>query len=191
MHVADPQLHIPNPFSHLNPVPAILSALGRAFTAGVQSLGSWTFDHMTSALVATTQVRLDGWFDGPWRAMLAVAGVFALPILLAGVISEVLAGRPGGAMRRGVLLPLLVAPLLLAARAALGLLLTVVDAACATVVRLGIGGPGGYARALDHMRGTLGISASPLAPTGGIALLVVVLVTAVLSFVIWVELACR
>src|SRR5580704_5705090 len=99
---AAPQIHIPNPL-HVNVVGALMSAIARALSGGVQSLGSWAFEHMTDSLVATTQVQLGGWFDGPWRAMLAVAGVFALPILLVGVATEALAGRPGQALRRGVL----------------------------------------------------------------------------------------
>ena len=189
---SDPQLHIPNPF-HVDIVGALLSAIARAVTGGIQSLGSRTFARMTDALVATTQVRLDGWFTGPWRAMLAVAAVFAVPILLVGVATEVIAGRPSHALRRGVLLPLMIGPALLAARATLALVLAVVDYACALVVRLGIGGPGGFAEALDRMRAMLGISASPLNPVAGgaIGMLVVVLVAAVLAFVIWIELACR
>jgi len=188
----DPQLHIPNPF-HVDIVGTLLSAIARAVTGGVQSLGSWAFTRMTDALVATTQVHLDGWFAGPWRAMLAVGALFALPILLVGVTSEVLAGRPGQALRRGVLLPLAVAPGLLVARAALGLVLALVDYGCSLVVKVGIGGPGGFAEALDRMRAMLGISASPLNPGNGgaIGLLVVVLIAAVLAFVIWIELACR
>ena len=191
--LADPQLHVPNPF-HVDIVGSLLSAIGRALTGGVQSLASSMFAHMTDALVATTSVHLDGWFTGPWRAMVAVAAVFAVPILLIGVATEVLAGRPGQALRRGVLLPLLVGPLLLAARALLSLLLALVSAACALVVRLGVGGPAGYGHALDRMRSLLGITAGPLAaqaPGGGVGLLFVVLVAALLSFVIWVELACR
>src|SRR3954452_18191114 len=99
MRAVDPQVRIPNPF-HFDLVGALLGAIARAFTSGIQSLGSWTFEHMTNALVATTQVHLGGWFDGPWRAMLAVAGMLALPVLLCGVASEVLAGRPGAAVRR-------------------------------------------------------------------------------------------
>lgn len=194
MIVLEPQgIPIPNPFHWFsNPVGSLLGALAGALTAGVQALGSWAFDHMTTALVATTQVRLDGWFSGPWRAMVAVAGMLALPILLAGVASEVLAGRPSGALRRGVLLPLAIAPALLAARAVLGLVLALVNAACAAVVELGVGGSDGFAESLDHMRGLLGISASPLNPGGGAATtLFVVLIAALLSFVIWIELACR
>jgi hypothetical protein len=125
--------------------------------------------------------------------MLTVAGLFAVPILLAGVATEVIAGRPGQAVRRGVILPLAVAPALLAARALLGLVLALVDGACALVVQVGIGGPGGFAQALDRMRAMLGIAASPLAPhlAGGVGPLAVVLVAAVLAFVIWIELACR
>ena len=183
----------PNPF-HFDIVGSLLSAIGRALTGGVQSLTSSMFSHMVSALVATTSVRLDGWFTGPWRAMLAVAAVFALPLLLAGVAQEALAGRPGQAIRRGVLLPILIGPALLAARALLDLLLALVNGACGLVVQLGVGGSSGYAHALDRMRSLLGIADGPLsasAPGGGIGLLFVVLVAGLLSFVIWVELAAR
>jgi hypothetical protein len=189
-----PTLHVPNPVGHLNPVPAILSALGHVFTAGAQSVASWAFAQMTQALVATTQVGLSGWFVAPWRAMIAVAGVLAVPILLAGVITETLAGRPGVAVRRGVLLPLLIGPVLLAARAVLALLLALVSGCCALVVKVGIGGPSGYAAALGHMGSSLGISAAPGAvlPGANAAVSVLILlVTGFLCFVIWVELALR
>jgi hypothetical protein len=146
-------------------------------------------------LVATTQVSLTGWFDAPWRAMIAVAGVLAIPILLAGVLTEALAGRPGTAVRRGVLLPLLIGPVLLASRAVLALVLAVVDSACALVVQVGVGGPTGFAAALDHMRSTLGITttgATAALPGAGSAVSVlIVLVSAFLCFVIWIELALR
>ena len=180
------------PLPDLDPVGALVSALSRAVTGGAQSLASAMFAHMTDALVATTQVRLDGWFTGPWRAMVAVAGMLALPILLCGVAQEVLAGRPGQAMRRGLLLPLAVGPALLVARAALGLVLLVVDASCALLVRVALGGPAGFASSLDHLRAVLGVTPGPLGPAAaGVGLLVVLLVVAVLAFVIWVELACR
>ena len=193
MPVADPQLHIPNPL-HVDIVGSLLSAVGRALTGGVQSLASSMFGHMVSSLVATTSVHLDGWFTGPWRAMVAVAAVFALPLLLAGVVSDVLAGRPGQAVRRGVILPLLIGPVLLASRAVLDLVLALVNGACGLVVQVGVGGNAGYAHALDRMRSLLGIADGPLssgAPGGGVGLLFVVLIAGLLSFVIWVELACR
>ena len=190
MTVAEPNVHVPNPF-HFDLVGSLLSAIGRVFTAGAQSLASWAFDRMTSALLATTQVHLDGWFAGPWRAMLAVAAVLALPILLVGVATEVVAGRPASALRRGVLLPLLVAPTLLAVRAVLGLALAVVNGACALVVQLGIGGTTGYAKALNQMRHTFGVTGAGVPGGSGIVSVLIVLVTAFLCFVIWVELALR
>ena len=36
--VTEPRIHIPNPFSHLNPIPGILSAIGHVFTSGAQSV---------------------------------------------------------------------------------------------------------------------------------------------------------
>jgi type IV secretion system protein TrbL len=191
--LADPHLAIPNPFP-IDVVGSLVSAVGRALTVGAQSFASSMFARMTDALVATTAVRLDGWFDGPWRAMLAVAAVFALPILLVGVATEVLAGRLGQALRRGVLLPLLAGPLLLAARGLLALVLALVSGACALLVRVGVGGPAGYGQGLDRVRSLLGVSAGPgaaVAPGGGVGLLFVVLVAGLLAFVIWVELACR
>lgn len=192
--ILTPQIHIPNPFKHLNPIPGILSALGHVFTSGAQSVASWAFTQMTQALVATTQVDLSGWFVAPWRAMITVAGVLAVPILLAGVITETLAGRPSVAIRRGVLLPLLLGPLLLASRAVLALVLALVNGCCALVVKVGIGGPSGYATALSHMSNSLGISGVPNAvlPGANAAVTVLILlVTAFLCFVIWVELALR
>jgi hypothetical protein len=192
---ADPGIAIPIPIPiphpHVDIVGSILSALSRALTGGVQSIATWTFDGMTHALLATTQVNLGGWFAAPWRAMLAVAGCLAIPVLLVGVGAEVVAGRPAAALRRAVLIPLAVGPALLAARAVLGLLLAVVNGCCALVVRLGIGGPGGFAAALGRMRHVLGVSGGGMPGTHAVALLFVVLITAFLSFVIWIELAVR
>lgn len=191
MPAAAPGIGIPIPLPHVDIVGSILSALGRVLTGGVQSIAGWAFDGMTHALLATTQVDLGGWFDAPWKAMLAVAATLSIPVLLLGVAAEVMAGRPAAALRRGVLIPLAVGPALLASRAVLGLLLAVVNGCCALVVRLGIGGPDGFGTALDRMRHVLGVTGPGVPGTGGAALLFVVLVTAFLSFVIWIELAVR
>ncbi len=185
-----PDVHIPTP--HINPVGTVLSALGKVLASGVQSVAAWAFDGMTHALLATTNVNLLGsWFDGPWRAMITVAAVLSVPVLLFGVISEVMAGRPAGALRRGVLIPLAVAPMLLAARAVLALMLTVINGSCALVVQVGIGGNAGFASSLDRMRRVLGVSGVGIPGANGVALLFVVLIATFLSFVIWIELAVR
>lgn len=190
---ADPGsgLPIPLPHPHIDIAGSIVHAISSLLTHSVQSIATWAFDGMTKALLATTQVDVGGWFDAPWRAMLAVAAVLSVPVLLAGVVSELIAARPAGAIRRGVLIPLLVGPMLLAARALLGLVLTVVNGCCALVVRLGIGGPGGFADALNRMRRVLGVSGVGVPGADGVALLFVVLITAFLAFVIWIELAVR
>lgn len=179
-----------------DPVGLLVAALGRALTGGVQSLAGWSFSRMIDALLATTRVDLGSWFAGPWRAMLAVGAALGLPVLLVGVAGEVLAGRPARALRRGVVLPILLGPVLLAARAALGLALAAVDGLCATVVAIGIGGPDGYARALERMRGLLGVGLVGVGGLGGLPgspqpTLLVVAVVGLLAFVVWVELAVR
>jgi hypothetical protein len=170
---------------------AFAHALERMVSDAVNSFTSWVFAQLSEALLATTSVPLGDSFDGPWRAMLAVSAVFALPILLAGVIHEVLLGRPDQALRRGVLYPLAIGPVLLASRAVIGLLVAVVQGACGLLVEVGLGSKGGFAEGIDQIRQTLGVATGPADPVGASSSLVVVLIAGVLAFIIWVELAVR
>lgn len=170
---------------------ALASAIGRLITGAVHSFAAWAFSMLSDALLASTAVPLGSSFDAPWRAMLTVSALLALPILLAGVAHEVLQGRPGQAVRRGIAYPLAIGPVLLASRAVLGLLVSVVQSACALLVEVGIGGPGGFAEGVDRMRSTLGVATGPADPTGIGTSAVVVLVAGILAFVIWIELAVR
>lgn len=172
-------------------VGSMTGALQRLIEQAVHGFASSAFAQLSDALLATTAVPMGSSFDGPWRAMLAVAALFALPILLAGVTTEVLAGRPGQALRRGVLLPLLIGPLLLAARAVLGLLVALVQGACGLMVQVGLGGEQGFAEGIDRMRQALGVATGPADPIGAGASLFVVLIAGMLAFIIWVELAVR
>jgi hypothetical protein len=172
-------------------VGSLTGALRRLLEQAVHGFASSMFAHLSDALLATTTVPLGASFDGPWRAMLAVAALLALPILLAGVTTEVLAGRPGQAVRRGVLLPLLIGPVLLAARAVLGLLVVLVQGACGLMVKVGLGGNQGFAEGIDRMRQVLGVATGPADPLGVGSSLVVVLIGGLLAFIIWVELAVR
>lgn len=172
-------------------VGSLTQAITRLVGQAVHGFASDMFAHLSDALLATTAVPLGSSFEAPWRAMLAVAALFALPILLAGVTTEVLAGRPGQALRRGILLPLLIGPVLLAARAVLGLLVALVQGACGLMVQVGLGGNHGFAEGVDRMRQVLGVATGPADPTGVGASLVVVLIAGLLAFIIWVELAVR
>jgi hypothetical protein len=170
---------------------AVASAIGRLISGAVHSFAAWAFAQLSDALLATTSVPLGASFDAPWRAMLTVSAMLAVPILLAGVAHEVLQGQPGQALRRGVLYPLAIGPVLLASRTVLGLLVSLVQSCCDVLVDVGIGGPGGFAEGIDHMRSTLGVATGPADPTGVGTSAVVVLVAGILAFVIWVELAVR
>ena len=169
----------------------LVGGLTRLLSGAVHSFAADMFARLSDALLATTAAPLDRIFDAPWRAMVAVAGLLAVPILLAGVTTEVLAGRPAQAVKRGVLLPVLVGPLLLAARAVVALLDALVQGACGLLVQIGLGGPRGFAEGIDRMRQVLHVATGPADPTGAGASLAVVLVAGVLAFVIWVELAFR
>ncbi|MDP3713771.1 MAG: hypothetical protein Q8R60_14950 [Mycobacteriales bacterium] len=172
-------------------VGSLTEAIQRLISQAIHGFASSMFARLSEALLDTTAVPLGPSFDAPWRAMLAVAALFALPILLAGVTTEVLAGRPAQALRRGVLLPLLIGPVLLASRAVLGLLVALVQGACGLMVEIGIGGEGGFAEGLDRMRQALGVAVGPADPLGVTSSLVVVLFGGLLAFIIWVELALR
>lgn len=184
-----PQL--PRAIPGIDIVGGLTGALSKLVSDAVHGFASYVFAQLSKALLATTAVPLGSSFDAPWRAMVAVAALFALPILLIGVTSEILAGRPGQAVRRGIALPLLLAPVLLASRAVLGLLVAVVQGACGLLVQLGLGGTQGFAEGLDRIRQVLGVATGPADPAGVGASLVVVLLAGLLAFVIWIELAVR
>lgn len=178
----------------LNPTNTILGAIGRAIRHTIESITGWAFAQMIDALQSTTAIHLSGRFSGPWRAMASVAVLLALPLLLVGVAHEVLASSPLGALRWGVMMPLLVGVGLVAAPALLAGLLAIVDVMCAGLVELGIGGPKGFGHALANMQHLLGAasgdSLSTLGLPGPVSLLLL-LVVGVLAFVLWIELALR
>jgi hypothetical protein len=182
---------LPIPIPHLDPVASLAGALQRMVGEAIHSFASSMFARLSDALITTTAAPLGRSFDAPWRAMLAEAALFAVPILLAGVLTEVLAGRPAQAVRRGLLMPLLVGPVLLLSRGLLGLLDALVQYACGLLVQIGLGGSGGFAEGIDHIRQVLRVATGPADPTGAGASLAVVLVAGLLAFVIWVELAVR
>src|ERR1700722_13694770 len=77
--------------SHI--VSAVLSALAHAASSGITSLANWAIGGLTHAAVATTAVNLHSWFEGPWRAMLTVASLAALPLFFAGVLESLAHGE--------------------------------------------------------------------------------------------------
>ena len=171
----------------------IARAIGAAVYAAVHSMAAWAFGGLTTALLATTSVSFGSWFDGPWRAMAAVAALASVPILIAGIIATVAAGAPIEALRRALLAPPAIAFGLVSSRAIVGGLLALVEVMSGAVVQIGIGGTAGFGAAMAKVGAVLGVSAagsgSVVLPTA--ASVVVMAIVAVLSFVIWVELALR
>jgi hypothetical protein len=170
---------------------AILSAFAHAMSSGITSLAAWAIGGLAHAATATTAVNLSSWFQGPWRAMLTVAGLAALPLFLAGVL-ESLAHGEGVAGLAGVVGRLMLAGvgvLIALALALVQLLLALVDVSCEVVERTsGIS----ISAALARLGTALGVTAS--VGGGGVAAigaLLLALLAALAALVLWLELAMR
>lgn len=109
---------------------ALFAGVASWFAHGVTALLSGL---MTALTTSAHPLVEEGWFAGPERAMVEVAGLLLLPLTLLGIGQCLLAGDVGG-MVRVVLVRLPVAVLLgTAAIALVRLLLRVVDALCRLV----------------------------------------------------------
>lgn len=159
--------------------------IGNAIVSGLEHFANWAAAGMVSALTTTTEVNLSGWFQGPWRGMVAVAALVAVPILIAGVAQAALSGEPGEIAKRGVFAPIGV---VVGCAGALGLVdfaLGLVSYACSLVVSVSLGGSGGVAmaKAFAHL-----VLIGSAAGVPGIVVGVLELCIGLLAFVIWVEL---
>jgi len=167
----------------------IVSAFARTIGGGIVALADWALGALTHAATATTEPSFDSWFAGPWRAMLAVAGVVAVPLLLVATVSALVRGEgPGGVVRILGRLGLATVGMVLAlglVRLTLGL----VDEACGLVE--GLSGVS-LAGALARLGVALGLGAAAGGPSVGAAgTILLALVAGIAAFVLWVELALR
>lgn len=178
-------LGIPNPLD----LPGdLVRAIGLAIDQGISDAAGWAVAGMIRALTSTTAVDLNGWFSGPWSAMLVLAGLASGAILLVGVIHGVLTGRTGELARRGLLAPLGVAVLAgPGALGAAGALIAAVSAACGLVEGLALG-PKGFGGAFGGLPTQVGAALPGVPLVVGAFLAIAV---GVVCFVIWVELAIR
>jgi hypothetical protein len=168
---------------------ALLSAFAHAIGSGISSLAAWALSGLAHAASATTAINLDGWFQGPWRAMLTVGTLVAIPLFLAGILDSLAHGEGVAGLGRVVGRLLVAAIGTLVALALVELLLVLVDNACSIVEQtsgLSLGG------ALARLATAMGISTS----VGGGALsaigaLLLALLAAIAAFMLWIELAVR
>ena len=168
---------------------AVVVALAHALASGLAELAAWALGGLTHAATATTGIGFGTWFAGPWRAMLDVAGLAAVPFFFAGVIQVVARGEgPAGLAR---LLGRLVAASA-GTVVALGLVrlaLAVVDVSAEMVGHTsGISLPAALAR-LGTALGVLTVAGGGgAASVGGLAL---ALLAGLAALVLWVELVVR
>lgn len=183
-------IHIPSASSiAADVVRDLLGALARALDAGIVSVAAWAIGGLTHAATATTTVTLDTWFRGPWRAMVSVAAIVAVPLFFIAVLSVLLRGEgPAGLARvLGRLLAASVGAVL--ALAGVELLLALVDVACAVVEHVsGVSLAGALAR-LGTALGVTGAVAGP--PATGIGAVILAVLAALGALVVWLELAVR
>jgi hypothetical protein len=176
---------------------AILHALGSAVLSGLAHLAAWAIAGVVHAVVATTSVdpaTVMAPGAGPWRAMVTVAAVVAVPILLVAVAQAALRGEPAEMARRGLGVPLAVGVGLVAAQALLSALLAACSWASAVLVSVGAGGEGHLAQVWGRLGAALGSSgelATSAAGMPGAASGLLLLVAALAALTVWVELAVR
>lgn len=167
----------------------LLGAIAHAFTQGIASVAAWAIGGLTHAATSTTSITLDTWFRGPWRAMLAVAGIVAIPLFFAGVLSVLVRGEgPGGLARvLGRLLAAAAGGVL--ALAGVQLLLALVDVSCQVVEH---GSGISLAGALARLGTALGVtSTAGGSNVGAVGAVILALLAALGALVLWLELAVR
>jgi type IV secretion system protein TrbL len=170
-------------------VSAVLSAIAHAIGSGIVSLADWAIGGLAHAVSATTSVQLGSWFEGPWRAMLAVAALAALPLFFAGVLECLLHGEGLTGLSKVLGRLALAGVGSIVALALVQLLLGLVDLACGLVEH---GSGISIGAALARLGTALGLSA--VAGGGVVAVVGVVLlalVGALAALVLWLELALR
>ncbi|HTW98574.1 MAG TPA: hypothetical protein VMD59_07345, partial [Acidimicrobiales bacterium] len=170
-------------------VSAVLQAIAHAIGSGIVSLADWAIGGLAGAVSATTSVQLDSWFQGPWRAMLSVAAIAALPLFLAGVIECLAHGEGVGGLVKVIGRLALAGVGGLVALALVQLLLALVDLACGLVEQ---GSGISMSGALARLGTALGVGA--VASGGAVAAVGVVLLAligALCALLLWLELEVR
>jgi type IV secretion system protein TrbL len=170
-------------------VSAVLSAIAHAISSGIASLASWAIGGLAHAASATTAVNLGSWFQGPWRAMLTVASLAALPLFIVGILEVLAHGEGVGGLLRVLGRLVLAGVGALVALALVQLLLGLVDVSCEVVEHTsGIS----ISAALARLGTALGVTA--VVGGGGVAAvgaLLLALLAALAALVLWLELAMR
>jgi len=163
----------------------LFQTLSHIITQGILALATWGLSQLTRAASETTAVNFGTWFAAPWRAMLAVGGIVAVPLFFVGVLSALAKGEgPAGLAKVvGRLLGAAVGGVL--ALAGVELVMALVDFSCQVVEHgSGISLPAALARLGTALGAGYGID-------GGVGGALLALLTALGAIVLWLELAVR
>jgi len=168
---------------------ALLSAFAHAIGSGIGSLAAWAIGGLAHAASVTTAINLDSWFQGPWRAMLTVGTLVAIPLFLAGILDSLAHGEGVAGLGRVVGRLLVAAIGTLIALALVELLLVLVDDACSIVEQTsGLSLAGALARLATAMGISTSVGGGALTAIGALLL---ALLAAIAAFMLWIELAVR
>ena len=168
---------------------ALLSAFAHAIGSGIGSLAAWAIGGLAHAASVTTAINLDSWFQGPWRAMLTVGTLVAIPLFLAGILDSLAHGEGVAGLGRVVGRLLIAAIGTLVALALVELLLVLVDDACTIVEQTsGLSLAGALARLATAMGISTSVGGGALTAIGALLL---ALLAAIAAFMLWIELAVR
>ena len=168
---------------------ALLSGFAHAIGSGISDLAAWAIGGVAHAASATTAINLSTWFQGPWRAMLAVGSLVAIPLFIAGVVDTLAHGEGVAGIGRVIGRLLVAAVGSIVALALVELVLALVDDSCTIVEHVsGLSLSAALARLATAMGISTTVGGGGLTAIGGVLL---ALLAAVAALVLWIELAVR
>jgi hypothetical protein len=164
----------------------------RSFTNAVAQAGQWFLDKVGKLINGTTSpnVANTGWFISQYRIMLAIAIIFALPMLLVSVAQAIVKSDMSQAIRSAFVYLPIAGVFSFAAPACAQIL---IDSTDWLTTAVGSNGAANAEKFLHDAGGWLGAlgagTVNPVAPVFGVLLAAIIVVLGAIS--IWIELILR
>jgi hypothetical protein len=164
----------------------------RSFTNAVAQAGQWFLDKVGKLINGSTSpdVQNAGWFISQYRIMLAIAVIFALPMLLVSVAQAIVKADLSQAVRSAFVYLPIAGVFSFAAPACAQIL---IDSTDWLTTAVGSNGAANAEKFLHDAGGWLGAlgagTANPVAPVFGVLLAAIIVVLGAIS--IWIELILR
>jgi hypothetical protein len=164
----------------------------RSFTNAVAQAGQWFLDKVGKLINGSTSPNVTnaGWFISQYRIMLAIAIIFALPMLLVSVAQAIVKADMSQAIRSAFVYLPIAGVFSFAAPACAQIL---IDSTDWLTTAVGSNGAANAEKFLHDAGGWLGAlgagTANPVAPVFGVLLAAIIVVLGAIS--IWIELILR